>query len=43
MIDALTYQKMLKDIKKNIERYSVIDDTIGILITRPDLELGKAS
>lgn len=42
MIDALTYQKMLKDIKKNIERYGVIDDTIGILITRPDLETGKS-
>lgn len=42
MIDALTYQEMLKDINKNIERYGVINDTIGILITRPDLITGKS-
>jgi hypothetical protein len=42
MFDALTYQEMLKDIKRNTERYGVLDDTIGILITRPDLDTGKS-
>lgn len=42
MFDALTYQEMLKDINMNIERYGVLDDTIGILITRPDLITGKS-
>lgn len=42
MFDALTYQEMLKDINMNIERYVVLDDTIGILITRPDLITGKS-
>lgn len=41
MFDALTYQEMLKDINMNIERYGVLDDTIGILITRPDLITGE--
>ena len=41
MFDALTYQEMLKDINSNVERYGVLDDTIGILITRPDLITGK--
>ena len=41
MFDALTYQEMLKDINMNIERYGVLDDTIGILITRPDLITGR--
>lgn len=42
MLDALTYQEMLKDIKRNTERYGVLDETIGILITRPDLDTGKS-
>lgn len=42
MFDALTYQEMLKDIRRNIERYGILDDTIGILITRPDLDTGKS-
>ncbi|MBD5513592.1 MAG: hypothetical protein HDR06_02800 [Lachnospiraceae bacterium] len=42
MFEALTYQEMLKDINRNIERYGVLDDTIGILITRPDLVTGKS-
>lgn len=41
MLDALTYQEMLKNIKGNIERYGIENDTIGILITRPDLDTGK--
>lgn len=41
MPEALTYQEMLKDIEQNVERYGVLDDTIGILITRPDLDTGK--
>jgi hypothetical protein len=42
MLDALTYQEMLKHIKGNVERYGILDDTIGILITRPDLHTGKS-
>lgn len=42
MLDALTYQEMLKHIKGNIERYGIENDTIGILITRPDLHTGKS-
>lgn len=42
MLDALTYQEMLKNIKGNIERYGIENDTIGILITRPDLHTGKS-
>lgn len=42
MLDALTYQEMLKNIKGNIERYGIENDTIGILITRPDLDTGKS-
>lgn len=38
MIEAITYQKMLNDINSN----EVKEDTIGILITRPDLEVGKS-
>lgn len=42
MYDALTYQIMLEEILKNIRKYGVLDDTIGILITRPDLPTGKS-
>lgn len=41
MFDALTYQKMLKEIKKNSEKYGITDDMVAILITRPDLATGK--
>ena len=42
MYDALTYQIMLEEISENIRKYGVLDDTIGILITRPDLPTGKS-
>lgn len=38
MFEAITYQNMLRDINKN----QIKEDTIGILITRPDLEVGKS-
>lgn len=38
MLEAVTYQGMLKDISRN----EIREDTIGILITRPDLEVGKS-
>lgn len=41
MFDALTYQEMLKEIKKNYEKYGITDDVVAILITRPDLATGK--
>lgn len=41
MFDALTYQKMLEDIERNIKKYGILNDSIGILITRPDLPTGK--
>ena len=41
MFDALTYQEMLKEIKKNSEKYGITDDVVAILITRPDLATGK--
>ena len=41
MFDALTYQEMLKEIKKNSEKYGITDDVVAILITRPDLASGK--
>lgn len=41
MYDALTYQIMLEDIKYNTRQHGVLDDTIGILVTRPDLPTGK--
>lgn len=37
MIDAITYTDMLKHIRNN----ELIEDTIGILITRPDLHTGN--
>jgi len=37
MIDAITYTDMLKHIRNN----ELIEDTIGILITRPDLQTGN--
>lgn len=41
MLDALTYQEMLRNIARNSERYGIENDTIGILFTRPDLETGR--
>jgi len=38
MLEAITYQNMLKNINSN----QVTEDSIGILITRPDLEVGKS-
>lgn len=38
MWGAITYQNMLRDINRN----QIKEDTIGILITRPDLEVGKS-
>ena len=38
MIDAITYTDMLKHIRNN----ELIEDTIGILITRPDLHTGNS-
>lgn len=41
MFDALTYQIMLDEIDRNVRKKGVINDTIGILITRPELPTGK--
>lgn len=38
MIDAITYTDMLKHVRNN----ELIEDTIGILITRPDLQTGNS-
>ena len=38
MIDAITYTDMLKHIRKN----ELVEDTIGIMITRPDLNTGNS-
>lgn len=37
MLEAMTYQDMLSDINENARKNGIINDTIGILITRPDL------
>ena len=41
MFDALTYQIMLEEINRNAREKGVLNDTIGILITRPELPTGK--
>lgn len=41
MFDALTYQIMLDEIDRNVRKKGVINDAIGILITRPELPTGK--
>ena len=41
MIDALTYQIMLKEINRNARKEGILNDSIGILITRPELPTGK--
>lgn len=38
MLEAITYQQMLQAIKNS----KIQEDIIGILITRPDLEVGKS-
>ena len=38
MLEAITYQDVLNYIKNN----RLSEDTIGILITRPDLDTGKS-
>lgn len=42
MLDALTYRKMMNDIKRNQGRDTSQEDTIGILLTKPDLETGRS-
>lgn len=41
MYEALTYQIMLEEISRNAKQYGILNDSIGILITRPDLPTGK--
>lgn len=41
MIDTLTYQIMLEEINRNAREEGVLNDSIGILITRPELPTGK--
>ena len=38
MLEAITYQQMLQAIKNS----KIQEDIIGILMTRPDLEVGKS-
>ena len=40
MYEALTYQIMLEEISENARKRGILDDTIGILITRPELPTG---
>ena len=42
MYEALTYQIMLKEISENARKSGILDNTIGILVTRPDLPTGKS-
>lgn len=42
MLEALTYQEMLRNILNNSEQYGIESDIIGILLTRPDLETGRS-
>ena len=41
MFDALTYQIMLEEINRNAREKGVLNDSIGILITRPEFPTGK--
>lgn len=41
MYEALTYQGMLEEIAYNVRNKNIMNDTIGILVTRPDLPTGK--
>lgn len=42
MINALTYEKMIKKINSNYIERGLRNDYIGVFITRPDLESGKS-
>lgn len=42
MLDALTYRKMINDIKRNLGRDTPQGVTIGILLTKPDFETGRS-
>lgn len=41
MFDALTYQIMLEEIHRNAREKGVLNDSVGILIARPELPTGK--
>ena len=41
MFEALTYQNMLHEIQETSIKDGILNDTIGILITRPDLSTGR--
>lgn len=41
MIDVLTYQIMMEEINRNAREKGMLNDSIGILITRPELPTGK--
>lgn len=41
MFDVFTYQIMLEEINRNARKKGVLNDSIGILITRPKLPMGK--
>lgn len=42
MINALEYQDMLSMIQSNAQNRKILNDYIGILLTRPDLDTGKS-
>lgn len=42
MIEALTYDEMIRKINENVMEKGIIDDYIAVLFTRPDLETGKS-
>lgn len=42
MLDVLTYRKMMNDIKRKLGRDTQQEDTIGILLTKPDFETGRS-
>lgn len=42
MINALTYQEMLKTIQNNSQNKGIVDDFVGVLLTRPDLDTGRS-
>ena len=42
MINALEYQDMLSMIQSNAQDKEILNDYIGVLLTRPDLDTGKS-
>lgn len=42
MINALTYEEMIKKINENYIERGLRNDYIGVFVTRPDLESGKS-